>query len=151
MYAFIDQPVEQLHNSGRFLLWAMRGWADAARRGICPPRALHRAFRGMNAHHVLPDFHVAMALVTGDALRPVALSHMGCRRIGEDEAILLGLWQGVGRGCFPDARATLALFVTAESIAPIANAMHAAAAGLAEAGFDLSHLSLPSMNHQESR
>lgn len=63
MYFFIDRPVESLGNSGRFLLWAMRGWVVAAESGHCPPHALRRGFARMRALSALPPFHVAMALM----------------------------------------------------------------------------------------
>ena len=153
MYAFIDRPVESLDNNGRFLLWARRGWTHAAARGVCAPQALHRGFAEMHALVALPDFHVAMALLDGDAVQPIAMAPMGCRRIGENEAILLGLWRGMALGRRDAVRSTLALIVARDAVAPIAHAMHAASAGLADAGFDLSSLthSPSSRNHQESR
>jgi hypothetical protein len=150
MYAFVDRPVESLGNSGRFLLWAMRGWADAARRGRCPPHALHRGFMRVRAGDMLADFHVAMALFAGDALVPLAPAPMPCARIGEGEAILLGLWRDLAGGGADRACATLALLVERGSVAPVARAMSAALAAQAAAGFDLSDLSSHT-RHQENR
>lgn len=149
MYAFVDRPVENLCNSGRFLLWAMRGWTDAARRGRCPAQALHRGFACVRAEDVLHDFHAAMALIAADALTPIALAPMPCVRIAEDEAILLGLWRDVTRGDGNRVRATLALLVARGSVASIVNAMSDAHAALTAAGFDLSDLS-PHARHQEN-
>ena len=150
MYAFVDRPVESLCNSGRFLLWAMRGWDDAARRGLCPRRALHRGFMCVRAGDILCDFHVAMTMIAGDALAPIPLAPMPCARIGEGEALLLGLWRDLADGAADHARATLALLVERDSTASVATAMSAALAGLAAAGFDLSDLS-PHARHQENR
>lgn len=150
MYAFVDRPVESLCNSGRFLLWAMRGWADAARRGRCPRRALERGFLCVQAGEMLSDFHVAMTLIAGDALAPITLAPMRCARIGEGEAILLGLWRDLADGAADRVRKTLALFVERDGVAPLVAAMSAALAALAAAGFDLSDLS-PHARHQENR
>ena len=53
MYALVDRPVESLTNSGRFLLWAMRGWTHAATRGACPPQALRRDYLNWIAQECL--------------------------------------------------------------------------------------------------
>src|SRR3546814_16223848 len=95
MYAFVDRPVESLCNGGRFLLWAMRAWVSAAERGQCPPRMLHRGFAAVNAAGALPDFHIAMALLGGEAVETLILAPMPCLQISEDEAILLGLWSDI--------------------------------------------------------
>src|SRR3546814_8813655 len=75
MYAFVDRPVESLCNGGRFLLWAMRAWVSAAERGRCPPRMLHRGFAAVNAAGALPDFHIAMALLGGEAVETRSEEH----------------------------------------------------------------------------
>ncbi|WP_260580917.1 hypothetical protein [Sphingopyxis sp. PET50] len=151
MYAFVDRPVDSLCNGGRFLLWAMRGWVGAAMRGACPPQALHRGFGAVHARAALPDFHVAMALLASDGRDCLALSPMACRRVGEDEAVLLGLWRDAAGGAGDALRATLALLVEPSSVGPIAAAMAAAATHLTEAGFDLPLLSSPTKDHQESK
>lgn len=151
MYAFVDRPVESLCNGARFLLWAMRGWVSAAERGQCPPRALQRGFAAVGALDALPDFHVGMALLAGDAVETLLLAPMPCRQVSEDEAILLGLWRDFSlEGADTSARATLALLAANDSVAPIANAMGAALACLTAAGFDMPALAAGSMTYQES-
>ena len=150
MYAFVDRPVESLCNSGRFLLWAMRGWVAAAARGRCPPQTLHRGFAAVNAAGALPDFYVAMALIGGDAVKTLALTPMPCLQISEDEAILLGLWRDISLGGVTTARATLALLAEGDSVGPIAKAMGAAVDRLVAAGFDMPALAAGAMTHQES-
>ncbi|KGB58299.1 hypothetical protein [Sphingopyxis sp. LC363] len=150
MYAFVDRPVENLCNSGRFLLWAMRGWVSAARRGQCPPQKLHRGFVAVNAAGALPDFHVAMALLGGDAVGTLVLAPMPCLQISEDEAILLGLWRDISLGDVANAHATLALLAEGDGVGPIAKAMGAAADRLVAAGFDMPALAAGTMTHQES-
>lgn len=150
MYAFVDRPVERLCNSGRFLLWAMRGWVSAAERGQCPPRELCEGFHVVDAAGALPDFHIAMALLADDAVETLLLAPMPCLQISEDEAILLGLWRDFSLGDAAKASATLALLAEKESVAPIAQAMGAAFDRLVVAGFDMSALAAGAMTHQES-
>lgn len=151
MYAFVDRPVESLCNSGRFLLWAMRGWVCAAERGQCPPQRLHRGFVAVNAAGALPDFHVAMALIGSDAVETLLLAPMPCLQISEDEAILLGLWRDFSlEGATTTARATLALLATQDGVDPIAKAMGATLARLTAAGFDMPVRVTGTMTHQES-
>src|SRR3546814_14653657 len=109
MYAFVDRPVESLCNGGRFLLWAMRAWVSSAERGRCPPRMLHRGFAAVNAAGALPDFHIAMALLGGEAVETLILAPMPCLQISEDEAILLGLRRDISLERIANAHATLAL------------------------------------------
>lgn len=150
MYAFVDRPVESLCNGGRFLLWAMRAWVSAAERGHCPPQALCRGFAAVRAADALPDFHIAMALLGGDAVETLHLAPMPCLQISEGEAILLGLWRDFSlEGC-ANARATLALLAEEESVDPIAKAMAAAVDRLVAAGFDMPALAAGAMTHQES-
>ena len=150
MYALVDRPVENLTNSGRFLLWAMRGWAHAATRGACPPQALRRGFADTGALAALPDFHAAMALLATGAAAPIELAPMPCVQISEHEAILLGLWRDFSVEGETAARATLALLVGNSSVGPVAQAMRAAIERLAFAGFHPSVLTAGAMKHQES-
>lgn len=150
MYAFVDRPVESLCNGGRFLLWAMRAWVLAAGRGQCPPQMLYRGFTAVEARGALPDFHIAMALLGGDAVETLLLAPMPCLQISEDEAILLGLWCDFSLGNAANARATLALLAEGDSVGPIAKAMGAAIDRLVAAGFDMSALAAGAMTHQES-
>ena len=150
MYTFVDRPVDSLCNSGRFLLWAMRAWVCAAERGQCPPQRLHRGFVAVNGASALPDFHVAMALIGGDAARTLLLAPMPCLQISEDEAILLGLWRDISLGDVVNVRATLALLAEGDSARPIVKAMGATIDRLVAAGFDMSALAAGTMTHQES-
>ena len=150
MYAFVDRPVKSLCNAGRFLLWAMRAWVSAAERGQCPPRMLHRGFTAVNAAGALPDFHIAMALLGGEAVETLILAPMPCLQISEDEAILLGLWREISLGDVANAHASLALLAEGDSVGPIATAMGAAIDGLVAAGFDMPALAAGTMTHQES-
>lgn len=140
MYEIVDRPVETLCNAGRFLLWAMRGWAQAVERGTCPPIALGRGFASVHALAMLPDFHVAMALLNQHGRSRIALAPMACCSILEDEAILLGLWRDLALGKFDRVHGTLTLFVTQDMVGAVSRAMTLASAKLMMAGFDLAQL-----------
>ncbi|AXB79682.1 hypothetical protein [Novosphingobium sp. P6W] len=138
MYDFIDRPVTELDNDGRFLLWAMRGWVHCAAKGNCPAQSLGRAFAGFNAQAVLPDFHIVMSLLSRRASERVMLAPMGCCRIAEHEAMLLALWRDVGIGRRENVRATLSHVVPADTVAAVAQAMSRASAAMTIAGFGIS-------------
>lgn len=140
MYDFVDQPPSCLTNGGRFLLWAMRGWARAHAKGSCPAGALSRGFAGVGALTALPEIHLALSLLGKDARDTLTFPPMGCPRIGEDEAVLMALWRHAARGETSHLRATLALVAADAAVSPIADAMAAAMAELVAAGFDLSEL-----------
>lgn len=150
MYAFVDRPVESLCNGGRFLLWAMRAWVSAVARGQCPPQMLYRGFTAVEAPGALPDFHIAMALLAGDAVETLALAPMPCLQISEDEAILLGLWRDFSLESAANACATLALLAEEGSVGRIAKAMAAASRRLVAAGFDMPALAAGATTYQES-
>lgn len=136
MYDFVDQPVERLCNGGRFLLWAMRGWSHAKARSACPPVALAKGFAGVDALSALPEFNMVMALLNRDALEALKIGPMRCARIGEDEAILSGLWRDAALGRTEQVEATLALLVEEQTVAAIGLAVVATVARLAAAGLD---------------
>ncbi len=140
MYAFVDQPVASLCNSGRFLLWAMRGWNHAAGRATCPPLLLRQGFARTGALPALEDFHNAMALLERDAREPLDFAPVGEASIREDEAVLISLWRGLTVDGLDTVCATLALLVDEEGVAPLLFAMSQASARLAAVGFDLSGL-----------
>lgn len=140
MYAFVDQPLERLTNGGRFLLWAMRGWAQASAAKQCPPVALCRGFASVKALPALGTFHTAMALLNRDAAAQIKLAPMGCAAVAEDEAVLLGLWHDLALGRSERMRATLELLVGEDGAVQIATAMTLSAAEITAAGFALSDL-----------
>lgn len=143
MYAFVDRPVIHLCDGGRFLLWAMRAWSQAATSRTCPPKALRRGFACMGLLEMLPDIHLAMALLHQDQSNPFGMAPIGCRHIAEDEAVMLSLWRDLSLDDNGNARKTLALFVEQASVIPIVRAMTFATAAMVGAGFDLSGLSIP--------
>lgn len=74
-----------------------------------------------------------MALLHRDPQARLTLAAIEVPYIGEDEALLLGLWRDVAAGREDAARAILGLLVTAEAIAPIFDAMTTVIARLSDA------------------
>lgn len=131
-----------LANDARFLLWAMRAWADAVARRICAPQALLPGFSTMGAQMALPPFHMVSALLNQHARDQLGMAPIGCRMIAEHEAVLLSLWQDLAMARFETADATIRLLV-AETAAPqIRRAFAAASAQFAMAGLDHSQMTL---------
>lgn len=137
MYEFVDRHPAALGSTSRFLLWAMRGWTQARANQACAPMTLYRGFSSAGATAALSDFHIAMILLNGDALERLTLAPMSCGRICEDEAVLLALWQGVGRENSTLVGGTLERLVKEEAVRPTARAMAACGTQLVMAGFDL--------------
>lgn len=140
MYEFVDQHPDTLDRSSRFLLWAMRKWVHARASGTCPCMALYRGFADAGASAAVSDFHIAMILLNGEPLEQLTLAPMGCRRICEDEAVLLALWRGIGREDSALVGGTLQRLVKPEVVRPVARAMAACGTQLVLAGFDVSQV-----------
>ncbi|HEY0597598.1 MAG TPA: hypothetical protein VGD20_17440 [Sphingopyxis sp.] len=115
-----------------------------------PAAIAARGFVAVEAPGALPDFHIAMAMLGGDAVETLVLAPMPCLQISEDEAILLGLWRDFSLGNSANARRVLALLAEGDSAGPIAKAMGAVVDRLVAAGFDMSALAAGAMTHQES-
>lgn len=140
MYDFVDRPIDQLGNSGRFLLWAMRKWTDAAMRSACPAVLLSQGFTAVGALPALPDFHFAMATLNRRARGQMLLAPMRCGLIGEDEAVMIALWQAAAADRAAQLRASLTLIVHGDAVPAIERTMGRACDRLFDAGFDLSSL-----------
>lgn len=125
MYDLIDQPTGMLSQTDRFLLWAMRGWQDARRRGISPPVALSRAFASLGIRPVLEHFHVAMTLLMAGDHFDDGIAALNAPHITDAEAVLLKLWTDRGEGKAQKVRETLGLLVSERLALPISAAMAA--------------------------
>lgn len=135
MYAYVDRPLTELSNSGRFLLRVMRGWLHAAARGQCPPGALAPLFARMGALPALPALHRLMAELNAHARDKVAFLPFCATRIGDDEAVLLQLWHDA-RANPPRAQRVLALLLEPEATGGAFDALLTASARLGEAGLE---------------
>ena len=111
MYQFVDQPTNRLSRGSQLVLWAMRGWTRQSNSGLCPPAALAPAFQRLGIIDALPPFHKMMVLFNHHATRDFAFRCLAAPVIGEDEAVLLNVWQDVATGQIANAEATLAMIV----------------------------------------
>ena len=127
MYQFVDQPTNLLSRGSQLVLWAMRGWTRQLNSGHCPPAALAPGFQRLDIIDALPPFHKMMVLFNHHAARDFAFCCHAVPSIGEDEAVLLGIWQDVATGQIANAEATLAMIVDDDVVSVIAQAMLMAA------------------------
>ena len=111
MYQFVDQPTNRLSRGSQLVLWAMHGWTRQLNSGLCPPAALAPGFQRFDIIAALPPFHKMMVLFNHHAARDFAFCCHAVPSIGEDEAVLLGIWQDVATGQIANAEATLAMIV----------------------------------------
>ena len=109
MYQFVDQPTNRLSRGSQLVLWAMRGWTRQINDRRCPPAALAPGFQRLGIIDALPPFHKMMVLLNHHAARDFAFQCLAASAIGEDEAVLLGVWQDVATGQVANAEATLAM------------------------------------------
>jgi len=135
MYDLIDRPVERLGQGSRFILWAMRAWVTGIGKGQCPTVVLSPGFARMGLLRALPDFHMAMALLNRDALEKLHFAPMAACRIGEDEALLLGLWRDVVHDRRAAAEAVLNLMIDEDSVALTLAAVGETCRALNEVGY----------------
>lgn len=133
MYELVDRPIGRLCGGSRFVLRAMRAWADAVGRGTCPPGVLATPFLRQGVIDALPGFHRFMCAVCAGARDTVMLNPLGCGAVGEWEAILLGAWADVATAP-ARVRDTLALLLDGEAAEAAFAALVIAEARLAAAG-----------------
>jgi hypothetical protein len=104
-----------LSPTGRFLLWAMRGWIRAATGGSCPPGALAPAFARHGVLPALPHLHLLLIALNRSATRKIAFAPLPHLTVSDDEAVLLQLCRDAG--VQPTrARDTLALLLEGEAV-----------------------------------
>ncbi len=133
MYSFVDRPVSCLSQGSRFALWAMRNWTKAQSARVCPPKLLAASFQGMGTSKALNPFHAAMSILNRHARETISIAPVNHGRIGEHEAILLGLWRdSLDPSTRPRRDATLDLLV-ADRADIVAIAIEQAAMALAHA------------------
>ena len=126
MYEFVDQPTHRLSRGSQLVLWAMRGWTRQLNDRRCPPAALAPGFQRLGIIDALPPFHKMMVLLNHHAARDFAFRCLAAPVIGEDEAVLLGVWQDIAAGQVVNAEATLAMIADADAAKVITKAMLAA-------------------------
>ena len=109
MYQFVDQPTNRLSRGSQLVLWAMRGWTRQLNSGLCPPAALTPGFQRLGIIEALPPFHKMMVLLNHHAAGNFVFRCLAASAIGEDEAVLLRVWQDVATGQVANAEATLGM------------------------------------------
>ena len=134
MYQYLDGRVIDLREGERVLVWAMRRWLLAVRRGECPLQPVGAMF---SAHRVLPglaSFHEVMDLVSRRTRQNLAFAPLRCRRIADGEALLLSMIRGVLHRPPAQTFATATLIVGDPNADVLISALVSLAAALAEAG-----------------
>lgn len=135
MYDFIDRDIAQLDRGAQFLLWSMRTWVQAIEARQCPGPKLAPGFARWKILSALPHFHGVMGHLSRDALHTMAFAPHCCRRVSEDEALLLSLFRASNTDTDHRIGETLAMFVTESSAAPLLASLTALVRQLAS--FDL--------------
>ncbi len=114
MYSYCDQNALNTSKGDRLLLWAMRAWTYSVAQNHCPFRLLLPIFCRMGIVTSTIHFHKSMSLLKlGGADLAVLTSPPG-DQIGEQEAVLLALWNQVRRGEQAKAIRTLEYLVDPE-------------------------------------
>lgn len=133
MYDFIDRPVTDLDNGGRFIVWAARSWVKAVGERRCPAHGIAPAFAKWNLLSGLQPFLAMMALFNRHGLQNFEFCGLQCNHVSEHEAIIVSLVCGLQDGDPVSVRHTLDLLVAEEAIGDLIaaldmldKAMHAA-------------------------
>ena len=134
MYDFIDQRITSLDNGDRFLIWSMRNWVAALGQRQCPPNAIGPAFAIWGMIAALPHFHMAMILLGRESLMTLKFSPINCLVIGEDEALLLGLFRSIACDRPERLLETLGLIIAEDSVPSLLKALVAVTLQLNKAG-----------------
>ncbi|MCX7864658.1 MAG: hypothetical protein N2423_06470 [Novosphingobium sp.] len=116
MYDFVDRPVIGLDPASRFLVWSMRSWVATIGNAACPASVIAPAFARWRAIEGLQPFHRMMLLIRRDALEPFRFCTPGCRRVCEDEAILLSLVRLAAMDPAGHLRETLSFLVDEDAV-----------------------------------
>ena len=126
MYQFVDHPTNRLSRGSQLVLWAMRSWTCQLNNGRCPPAALAPGFHRFGIIDALPPFHKMMVLLNHHAAGNFVFRCLAAPVIGDDEAVLLGVWQDIAAGQVVNAEATLAMIADADAAKVITKTMLAA-------------------------
>ncbi|WP_188055411.1 MULTISPECIES: hypothetical protein [unclassified Sphingosinithalassobacter] len=92
MYAFLDQPVQELESPYGALLEASRTWVHHASTGRCACAALAWRFEQAGAPEAARDFVMAMQLLNREGLAKLHFGPPGFGSVRDDEARLLVLF-----------------------------------------------------------
>lgn len=134
MYQFVDRPLSTLDPGCRFLVWSMRAWVMMLGNRSCPAQAIAPAFARWRMIGGLQPFHRVMLIFNRDALETFAFCGLGCDRVSEHEAIILGLSHQLRESGLKATRDTLQLLVAEDGIGDLLEAMSGLNAAMAVAG-----------------
>lgn len=113
MYDLLDQPIGRLSLAGRLTLWSLRGWVSAIEARCCPPATIAPVLAQHGVLPALPHLHEFLSLLNQRGSRGISLAPPACGMIGDDEAVLLGIFRNA-TAAPAVARATLALLLDEE-------------------------------------
>ena len=135
MYAFLDRPVSDLDQGGRFLVWSMRSWVRAMSTRTEPAQALGPAFARWNASQGLRHFQLLMQLFNRSGRETFQFCAIPCNHVSEHEALILSLICARRRNLDADSvRETVAMLIERDRIADMLNALDELGTALETAG-----------------
>jgi hypothetical protein len=134
MYDFIDRPVTSLDHGGRLLVWAMRNWVKAAQSRQCPCRTLGAAFAKWKLGEGMATFHRMMLIFNSQSTESFGFGTLGCQRIQEHEALILGLVHAAPLSSAEHLRVTLGLVVDETAVDPLMDVITELGRAMANAG-----------------
>lgn len=105
MYNYLDKPLNKASASEKFFVWAIRGWLEAIQLNKCPRSFLKKGFEGQSGNNLFPIFNTFMSTLHAGAARDIRICSLPCRKITEDEALLLAAIAGLELGHKSPARA----------------------------------------------
>ncbi|QSB44480.1 hypothetical protein IDJ81_14460 [Tsuneonella flava] len=124
MYDFIDRPVTDLDNGGRFIVWAARSWVKAVGERRCPAHGIAPAFAKWNMLSGLQPFLGMMALFNRHGLQNFEFCGLQCNHVSEHEAIIVSLLCGLQEDDPVSVRQTLELLVSDDAIGDLLLALN---------------------------
>lgn len=133
MYDFLDRPVTELDDGGRFLIWSMRSWVKAMGDRICPATVVGAGFARWNMIGGLQPFLRMMTLFNRNGLETFQFCALPCNHVSEHEAIIVSLLCSLGDGRPETAHGTLALLVEDDSVGECLDALTALAGAMGKA------------------
>lgn len=135
MYRYLDQPIAALDPGSQFILWAIRGAADAIASKHCLGAVLGPGFARYGAGSALPHFAMAVAVFTREVEPPVDIMPPGDAAVTEHEALLIAMFVATDLQADARVHATLSrLLARPDTLATAHRAMRTSTAHLLSAG-----------------
>lgn len=134
MYHFVDRPLAQAPEGCRMLAWSMRKWVAAAAQRECPAQALASPFAQLNLLSGLQPFLRVMALLNRHGLDKLRFCNPRCKKVGEDEAVILGIACLLAESRPVEAQACMTMLVEENAVGGLFEAFDALVRAMAAAG-----------------